>query len=116
MVLKTFNVQEVVYGKFSHFCKEHGISMSKQVELINAKLTIIRLSDGEWGSLSFFTEYLRKQGLYPRLRRIIGAYLRMAGYKYVSEHDLDLLNHIKRPISTFRQDVFVELDNQIFGS
>lgn len=32
MVLKTFNVQEVVYSKFSHFCKEHGISMSKQIE------------------------------------------------------------------------------------
>lgn len=33
MVLKTFNVQEDVYGSFSHFCKEHGINMSKQVEL-----------------------------------------------------------------------------------
>ena len=32
MVLKTFNVQEGVYKKFSHFCKEHGVSMSKQVE------------------------------------------------------------------------------------
>lgn len=33
MVLKTFNVQENVYGKFSHFCKEQGISMSKQIEM-----------------------------------------------------------------------------------
>ena len=33
MVLKTFNVQEEAYTKFSRFCKEHGISMSKQVEL-----------------------------------------------------------------------------------
>jgi len=33
MVLKTFNVEEAVYSKFSHFCKEHGISMSKQIEL-----------------------------------------------------------------------------------
>ena len=33
MVLKTFNVQEAVYKKFSGFCKEHGISMSRQVEL-----------------------------------------------------------------------------------
>ena len=32
MVLKTFNVQEEVYNKFSHFCKDRGISMSKQVE------------------------------------------------------------------------------------
>jgi len=32
MVLKTFNVQAEVYDKFSCFCKEHGISMSKQVE------------------------------------------------------------------------------------
>jgi len=33
MVLKTFNLQEDVYKKFSSFCKEHGISMSKQVEI-----------------------------------------------------------------------------------
>ena len=33
MVLKTFNVQEDVYKKFSNFCKGHGISMSKQVEI-----------------------------------------------------------------------------------
>ncbi len=33
MVLKTFNVNEKVYAKFSKFCKEHGISMSKQVDI-----------------------------------------------------------------------------------
>ena len=33
MVLKTFNVQEAVYKKFSYFCKGHGVSMSKQVEM-----------------------------------------------------------------------------------
>ena len=33
MVLKTFNVQEDTYHKFSSFCKGHGISMSKQIEL-----------------------------------------------------------------------------------
>jgi|TARA_B100000315_G_C14090524_1_gene369016 antitoxin component of RelBE/YafQ-DinJ toxin-antitoxin module len=33
MVLKTFNVQEEVYKKFSSFCKSLGISMSKQVEI-----------------------------------------------------------------------------------
>lgn len=33
MALKTFNVEEKTYKKFSNFCKEHGISMSKQVEL-----------------------------------------------------------------------------------
>jgi len=33
MVLKTFNVQEAVYNKFSRFCREHGISMSKQIDL-----------------------------------------------------------------------------------
>tara|TARA_Y100000310_G_C20665189_1_gene807082 strand:+ start:523 stop:747 length:225 start_codon:yes stop_codon:yes gene_type:complete len=32
MVLKTFNVDEVVYSKFSHFCKSNGISMSKQIQ------------------------------------------------------------------------------------
>lgn len=33
MTLKTFNVQEEAYNKFSRFCKEHGISMSKQVSI-----------------------------------------------------------------------------------
>jgi intergrase/recombinase len=33
LVLKTFNVEEKTYGKFSKFCKEQGISMSKQVEI-----------------------------------------------------------------------------------
>ncbi len=33
MTLKTFNIEEAIYAKFSHFCKEHGISMSKQVEM-----------------------------------------------------------------------------------
>ena len=32
MVLKTFNVQEVVHKRFSNFCKERGVSMSKQIE------------------------------------------------------------------------------------
>ena len=31
MVLKTFNLEEDVYRKFSEFCKGNGISMSKQV-------------------------------------------------------------------------------------
>ena len=32
MVLKTFNVEEDVYRKFSEFCKGNGISMSKQID------------------------------------------------------------------------------------
>ena len=33
MVIKTFNVQEETYTKFSSFFKAHGMSMSKQVEM-----------------------------------------------------------------------------------
>lgn len=36
MALKTFSVDELVYRKFSSFCKEHGINMSKQVEMFMA--------------------------------------------------------------------------------
>jgi len=32
MSIKSFNVDENIYGKFSTYCKENGISMSKQVE------------------------------------------------------------------------------------
>ena len=33
MALKTFNIDEEAYKKFSGFCKENGISMSKQIEM-----------------------------------------------------------------------------------
>lgn len=33
MALKTFNVEETVYKRFFDFCKGHGVSMSKQIEL-----------------------------------------------------------------------------------
>ncbi len=33
MAIKTFNINEEVYHKYSTFCKEHGISMSKQIEI-----------------------------------------------------------------------------------
>lgn len=32
-MIKTFNVDDKVYQKFMEFCKLHGISMSKQVEI-----------------------------------------------------------------------------------
>ncbi|HOW37131.1 MAG TPA: hypothetical protein PLK34_02695 [Candidatus Pacearchaeota archaeon] len=33
MALKTFNLDNEAYGKFSEFCKENGLSMSKQIEI-----------------------------------------------------------------------------------
>ena len=33
MVIKSFNVQEDIYDKFSRFCNERGLSMSKQVSM-----------------------------------------------------------------------------------
>ena len=33
MVIKTFNIEESVYEKFLRFCKDNGISMSKQIEM-----------------------------------------------------------------------------------
>ena len=33
MAIKTFSLQESVYDKFHQFCKAHGMSMSKQVEM-----------------------------------------------------------------------------------
>jgi len=33
MAIKSFNIAEEVYGKYSKFCKGYGISMSKQVEM-----------------------------------------------------------------------------------
>jgi len=33
MVLKTFNLDNETYAIFSKFCKENGISMSKQIDI-----------------------------------------------------------------------------------
>ena len=33
MVLKTFNLEEGTYNKFSEFCKSNGMSMSKQIDI-----------------------------------------------------------------------------------
>ena len=39
MALKTFNINQEVYKKFSDICKSNGLSMSKQVEVfIKAQL------------------------------------------------------------------------------
>ncbi|MEK6951397.1 MAG: hypothetical protein AABX29_00110 [Nanoarchaeota archaeon] len=41
MVIKTFNLEEDVYKKFSDFCKENGLSMSKQINLfIKAQIEV----------------------------------------------------------------------------
>jgi len=33
MVLKTFNLDDETYRKFSEFCRENGLSMSKQIDI-----------------------------------------------------------------------------------
>ncbi|MFH1174426.1 MAG: hypothetical protein V1725_04790 [archaeon] len=33
MVIKTFNVDETTFQQFSRFCKDRGMSMSKQVQM-----------------------------------------------------------------------------------
>ena len=38
MALKTFNIEETIYKKFSDFCKGHGVSMSKQIQLFMESL------------------------------------------------------------------------------
>ena len=39
MTLKTFNLDEDTYKRFSEFCKENGLSMSKQIDIfIKAQL------------------------------------------------------------------------------
>ena len=54
MAIKSFNVEEETYKKFSSFCKERGMSMSKQIEFF-MKSTI------EEGKIK--EEYLKKLAL-----------------------------------------------------
>ncbi len=44
MALKTFNLNEEVYKKFSEHCKKHGMSMSKKIEnFIKSELDKLRI-------------------------------------------------------------------------
>ena len=52
MVIKTFNVEESVYEKFLQFCRDNGISMSKQIEMFMRS----RVDDKE----DVIEEYLQK--------------------------------------------------------
>jgi len=54
MVLKTFNVEKETYEKFSQFCKQHGISMSKQVEFF-MEMMVVKEPEAK-------REYLEKLG------------------------------------------------------
>ena len=51
MALKTFNLNEEVYKKFSEHCKKHGMSMSRKIEnFIKSELERLRIfgtADGE---------------------------------------------------------------------
>ena len=41
MVIRTFNLEEDVYRKFADFCKENGLSMSKQINIfIKAQIEV----------------------------------------------------------------------------
>ena len=47
MALKTFNLDDEVYGEFSKHCKEHGFSMSKKVnKFIQEELKRLKDPDG----------------------------------------------------------------------
>ena len=42
MVIKTFNLGEDIYNQFAEFCREHGLSMSKQINIfIKSQIEII---------------------------------------------------------------------------
>ena len=74
MVMKTFSVGEEVYSKFSSFCKEHRINMSKQVELFMESMVeqepeakkeylekLNRIRNGKFVKVSNFAERYRLQ-------------------------------------------------------
>ena len=53
MALKTFNLDEQVYKKFSEYCKKGGISMSKKIEnFIRDELEKIRGNNSKRGKMS----------------------------------------------------------------
>jgi hypothetical protein len=68
MVLKTFNLDNETYDKFSEFCKENGLSMSKQVDIfIKAQIE---------ESPKVREEYLKKLELIRR-----GRFIKVGGFE-----------------------------------
>ena len=51
MVLKTFNLSEESFTKFSKYCKENGLSMSKQIDFF---------IQSQMGEPKLRLEYLKK--------------------------------------------------------
>lgn len=71
MALKTFSVQEEVYKKFSNFCKGHGVSMSKQIEMFMESMV-----EEEPEAKQEYLEKLNRirQGKFIRVRSIADRY------------------------------------------
>ncbi len=72
MAIKTFSIAENVYDKFSKFCKERGMSMSKQVEFFMESVTeddpearkeylekLERIRKGKFVKVTNFAEHYR---------------------------------------------------------
>lgn len=71
MVLKTFNVEETVYKKFSDFCRGHGVSMSKQVELFMESI----VEDKPEAKLEYLQKLDRiRKGRFIRVDNFAGRY------------------------------------------
>ncbi|MFH1849983.1 MAG: hypothetical protein ABH879_07435 [archaeon] len=71
MVLKTFNVQQDVYSRFSSFCKGHGISMSKQIEIFMESM----VEDGPEVRQEYLDKLNRvRKGNFVRIKSIADRY------------------------------------------
>lgn len=69
MVLKTFNVDEDVYEIFSDFCKERGISMSKQIVMF-MKSFIAKEPEAKKEYLEKLNK-IRKNGKFRRVENFV---------------------------------------------
>ena len=71
MVLKTFSIQEEVFERFSRFCRENGINMSKQIELFMG--SFMREEPGARKEYLEKLERIRK-GKFIRVKSFAGRY------------------------------------------
>ncbi len=91
--------------------------MLSQIQQVKEKAQkgAINISDIEWVNLSFFSGYIKQISGFKRIHRLLAKMLNFAGLRYINNYEMDLLDHIKRPIGTFRADVFEKFDEEIFS-
>lgn len=90
-----------------------GKVLRMQLSDARSKIKSIRLDDVDWTNLWIFSHVLLRERRFSKIGKRLSRYLRLARMRAVGSHEFNLLDHIKRPITTFDQTLFTRIDTEI---